>query len=367
MIEVSNVSRNFGTFRAVSDVSFSIPTGQIVGLLGPNGAGKTTTMRMITGFLKPTSGTIKIDGVSIEDAPVESKRKIGYMPEAAPLYSDMIVEDYLRYVAKIENQNPDEKVKMLCDTCGLREVMSKNIGELSRGYRQRVGLAHALMNDPEILILDEPTSGLDPNQIGDVRSLIKEIGKTRTVIISTHILGEVEMICNRVIIISGGKLVADSPTNELRERFGHAVTVRLTAGGCGAEELKAAIESVDGVESVSVSAVGDASASAGGSAGANESASGASFVGAGGLANTPTISAIVSIKEGKEIRPALCKKIAEKNWDLYEIMLQRNSLEDVFHELTSSSATAENSSAGGNGAPSEQNSPSGNTNQEAAK
>lgn len=373
MIEVSNVSRNFGTFRAVSDVSFSIPTGQIVGLLGPNGAGKTTTMRMITGFLKPTSGTIKIDGVSIEDAPVESKRKIGYMPEAAPLYSDMIVEDYLRYVAKIENQNPDEKVKMLCDTCGLREVMSKNIGELSRGYRQRVGLAHALMNDPEILILDEPTSGLDPNQIGDVRSLIKEIGKTRTVIISTHILGEVEMICNRVIIISGGKLVADSPTNELRERFGHAVTVRLTAGGCGAEELKAAIESVDGVESVSVSAVGDASANAGSSAGANESASGASFASAGDLANTPTISAIVSIKEGKEIRPVLCKKIAEKNWDLYEIMLQRNSLEDVFHELTSSSATAENSSAGGSGAPSEHNSPnesnspSENTNQEAAK
>ena len=213
MIEVSHVSRNFGTFRAVNDVSFSIPTGQIIGLLGPNGAGKTTTMRMITGFLKPSEGTIKINGIDIASSPVESKKKIGYMPESAPLYGEMIVEDYLKYVAEIQGQNPEEKVPALCDTCGLKEVMHKNISELSRGYRQRVGLAHALMNDPEILILDEPTSGLDPNQIEDVRALIKEIGKTRTVIISTHILGEVEILFKNEVIYVGDLISIETAEN----------------------------------------------------------------------------------------------------------------------------------------------------------
>ena len=177
MIEVEHVSRSFGSFRAVDDVSFSIKTGEIVGLLGPNGAGKTTTMRMITGFLPVSSGTIKIDGQNITEDEKTAKRKIGYMPESAPLYGDMIVEDYLRYVAAMQNADEKEKVPQLCRICGLTEVMHKNVSDLSRGYRQRVGLAHALMNDPEILILDEPTSGLDPNQIGEVRDLIKEIGK----------------------------------------------------------------------------------------------------------------------------------------------------------------------------------------------
>ena len=216
MIEVSHVSRNFGTFRAVNDVSFSIPTGQIVGLLGPNGAGKTTTMRMITGFLAPSEGQIFIDGQDITQAPVEAKRKIGYMPESAPLYGEMIVEDYLKYIAEMQGVDAAEKVPALCKECGLKEVMSKNISELSRGNRQRVSLAHALMHDPEILILDEPTSGLDPNQVEDVRAIIREIGKTRTVIISTHILSEVETIWSRAIIISGGKLVADSSIENLK-------------------------------------------------------------------------------------------------------------------------------------------------------
>jgi ABC-type Na+ transport system ATPase subunit NatA len=174
MIEVSNVSRNFGTFRAVNDVSFSIPTGQIVGLLGPNGAGKTTTMRMITGFLAPTEGKILIDGIDVAENPVETKKKIGYMPESAPLYGEMIVEDYLKYVAQIHGENPDERIPHLCEECGLKEIMDKNISELSRGNRQRVALAHALMANPEILILDEPTSGLDPNQVEDVRNIIRE-------------------------------------------------------------------------------------------------------------------------------------------------------------------------------------------------
>src|SRR5574344_2878415 len=284
MIEVSHVSRQFGTFRAVDDISFSIPTGQIVGLLGPNGAGKTTTMRMITGFLAPSSGTIIVDGEDIATHSVEAKRKIGYMPEAAPLYSDMIVDDYLRYVAAVQGVDADEKVPHLCDICGLKEVMHKNISELSRGYRQRVGLAHALMNDPEILILDEPTSGLDPNQIGEVRALIKEIGKTRTVIVSTHILSEVEMLCDRVIIISKGKIAADSPTEELRERFGHSTAIKVIAGNCSAEQLKGTCTSVQGVASCAVQKE-------------EEKIAGESQV----------MSAIVGIDGDREIRPALAK------------------------------------------------------------
>ena len=165
MIEIENVSRDFGSVRAVDNVSFSVQKGEIVGLLGPNGAGKTTTMRMITGFLDPSSGLIKIDGQDISTDPKSSKAKIGYMPESAPLYGEMIVDDYLRYVASVQGADAEVKVPQLAGVCGLTEVMHKNIGDLSRGYRQRVGLAHSLINDPEILILDEPTSGLDPNQI----------------------------------------------------------------------------------------------------------------------------------------------------------------------------------------------------------
>ena len=314
MIEVSHLSRNYGTFRAVNDVSFSIPTGQIVGLLGPNGAGKTTTMRMITGFLKPSGGTISIDGVNIEDASVASKRKIGYMPEAAPLYGDMIVEDYLRYIADMQGENADEKIPRLCEECGLKEVMDKNISELSRGYRQRVGLAHALMHDPEILILDEPTSGLDPNQIGEVRNLIREIGKTRTVIVSTHILGEVETLCSRVIIIANGKLVADSPTDELRERYGHKAALKLTAGGCAKDDIAVELKSIAGVENVS-------------------SVSGEAVNG-----DADAFSLLVSVSGTAEVRPALFKAIAAKGGWLYELSMQRNSLEDVFHELTTAEA-----------------------------
>ncbi len=305
MIEVSHVSRNFGDFRAVNDVSFSIPTGQIVGLLGPNGAGKTTTMRMITGFLEPTSGTVTIDGIDICENPVEAKKKIGYMPESAPLYGEMIVEDYLVYIAKIYGQNPEEKVPALCAECGLKEVMSKNISELSRGNRQRVALAHALMNDPEILILDEPTSGLDPNQVEDVRAIIREIGKTRTVIVSTHILSEVETICSRAIIISGGKLVADSSIEELKNSIGTSSTVYVTVGGSGASGAAELAKSISGVAGVSVNAI------------------------EGGLTEL-----VVSVNGDSEIRPALIRKLVEGGCDLYEAALNKNTLEDVFHTLT---------------------------------
>ena len=304
MIEVSHVSRNFGTFRAVNDVSFSIPTGQIVGLLGPNGAGKTTTMRMITGFLAPSEGQIFIDGEDITKAPVESKKKIGYMPESAPLYGEMIVEDYLKYIAQMHGENPAEKVPALCKECGLKEVMSKNISELSRGNRQRVSLAHALMADPEILILDEPTSGLDPNQVEDVRAIIREIGKTRTVIISTHILSEVETLCSRAIIISGGKVVADSSIENLKNSIGSSTTVFVEFTG-NAKSAESAAKSIAGVSNVSSNKVEN---------GHNE--------------------IVVSVNGETEIRPALVKALVESGCDVYAMAMQSNSLEDVFHALT---------------------------------
>jgi ABC-2 type transport system ATP-binding protein len=305
MIEIESVSRDFGSFRAVDEVSFSIQKGEIVGLLGPNGAGKTTTMRMITGFLDPSSGTIKIDGREIARDPKAAKRKIGYMPESAPLYGDMIVEDYLNYVAEMQGVDGATKVPRLATTCGLAEVMHKNVADLSRGYRQRVGLAHSLMNDPEILILDEPTSGLDPNQIIEVRNLIREIGKTRTVIISTHILSEVEMLCGRVIIISRGKIVADSPTADIRDRYGHSASLRLQVSGCSLDELKKAMRDVPGIAGVSA------------------------CEGEEGLT-----AALLAIEGNADARPAAFARVKEAGWVLYEMAIQRNSLEDVFRSLT---------------------------------
>lgn len=308
MIEVSHIYKSFGTFRAVNDVSFSIPTGQIVGLLGPNGAGKTTTMRMITGFLEPSAGTILIDGQNIQDNPVEVKKKIGYMPESAPLYGEMIVKDYLEYIAAMQGQDPFVKVPELCRECGLKEVMSKNISELSRGNRQRVALAHALMNDPEILILDEPTSGLDPNQVEDVREIIREIGKTKTVIISTHILSEVETLCSNIIIISDGQVVANSPTEELKAQFGHALTVKVTVDSNSVDAAKTALESNSDVDSIAVSEKKD------------------------GKNNLCVLS--ICIKGNKEIRPQIIESLVKAKCGVYEMSLHKNSLEDIFHLLT---------------------------------
>ncbi|MCR4736323.1 MAG: ATP-binding cassette domain-containing protein [Treponema sp.] len=305
MIEVSHVSRNFGAFRAVNDISFSIPTGQIVGLLGPNGAGKTTTMRMITGFLAPSDGNILIDGVDISQKPVETKNKIGYMPESAPLYGEMIVEDYLKYISEIHGEDPAVKVPLLCKECGLKEVMSKNISELSRGNRQRVALAHSLVHDPEILILDEPTSGLDPNQVEDVRSIIREIGKTRTVIVSTHILSEVETLCSRAIIISGGKVVADSSIEDLKNSVGTSSSVYLTLAGAESAEAKKIAEGLEKVASASVKELEEG-----------------------------RFELVVSVNGDSEIRPVLVKKLVEGGFDLFEMTIAHNSLEDVFHTLT---------------------------------
>lgn len=217
MIEVKNVTKKYGKFVAVDDISFTINDGEIVGLLGPNGAGKSTTMNMLTGFIEQTEGDIIVDGYNMLKKPKKAKREIGYMPEGVPLYSDLTVKEFITYMAEIKNVNKKErkeKIEKVIENTGLKDVQNKLTKNLSRGYKQRVSLAGALVGEPKILILDEPTVGLDPKQITEIRSLIKELGRTHTVILSSHILSEVSQICNKVIIINKGKIVAvDTPEN----------------------------------------------------------------------------------------------------------------------------------------------------------
>lgn len=217
MIEVKNVTKKYGKFVAVDDISFTIKDGEIVGLLGPNGAGKSTTMNMLTGYIEQTEGDIIIDGYNMLKKPKKAKKEIGYMPEGVPLYSDLTVKEFITYMAEIKNVDKKErkdKIQRIIENTGLKDVQNKLTKNLSRGYKQRVSLAGALVGEPKILILDEPTVGLDPKQITEIRSLIKELGKTHTVILSSHILSEVSQICNKVIIINQGKIVAvDTPEN----------------------------------------------------------------------------------------------------------------------------------------------------------
>ena len=217
MIEVKNITKKYGSFTAVDNISFKIEEGEIIGLLGPNGAGKSTTMNMITGYIEPTEGEIKVEGYDISKKPKKAKAQIGYMPEGVPLYSDLTVKEFVTYMAelkKVDRKTRKEKVEKIIEQTGLKDVEKKLTRNLSRGYKQRVSMAAALVGEPKILILDEPTVGLDPKQITEIRSLIKELGKTHTIILSSHILSEVSQICNKVIIINKGKIVAiDTPEN----------------------------------------------------------------------------------------------------------------------------------------------------------
>lgn len=217
MIEVKNITKKYGSFTAVDNISFKIEEGEIIGLLGPNGAGKSTTMNMITGYIEPTEGKIKVEGYDISKKPKKAKAQIGYMPEGVPLYSDLTVKEFVTYMAelkKVDRKTRKEKVEKIIEQTGLKDVEKKLTRNLSRGYKQRVSMAGALVGEPKILILDEPTVGLDPKQITEIRSLIKELGKTHTIILSSHILSEVSQICNKVIIINKGKIVAiDTPEN----------------------------------------------------------------------------------------------------------------------------------------------------------
>ncbi len=237
MIKVENLTKYYGALCAVNHVNFEIKKGEILGLLGPNGAGKTTIYRILTGYLSPTSGNIKVKDFNIIDHQLEIKKILGYLPENAPIYHDMLVFDYLNYIADIRGVKKDKKldhIKELADLCSLNEVMHSTVSELSKGYRQRVGIAHALMGDPEILVLDEPTSGLDPNQIAETREIIKRIGKEKTIVFSTHILSEAEATCDRLVIIHEGEIVADDTLDNLRtalkEKSFEKIFRKLTRG-----------------------------------------------------------------------------------------------------------------------------------------
>lgn len=217
-IEVKNLVKIFGQQKAVNNISFSVSTGEIVGFLGPNGAGKSTTMKMLTGYLQQTEGTAIVSGIDVKENPVAAKSKIGYLPEANPLYFEMYVKEYLSFIAGVHKiKNIKEEVAHTIELVGLQIEQNKKLGQLSKGYKQRVGLAAALIHKPEVLILDEPTSGLDPNQIIEIRNVIKEQGKNKTVLFSSHILQEVEAICNRIIIINKGQIVADDTLENLTQ------------------------------------------------------------------------------------------------------------------------------------------------------
>lgn len=223
MIEVAGLSKYYGVFAAVKDVSFTVPRAQVAAFLGPNGAGKSTTMKLLTGYLSPTRGRIRVAGFDVETQRREAAARIGYLPENGPLYEEMTPEGLLSYLGKargLKRGRLRERLQYVADECALAEVWRKQIGKLSRGFRQRVGMAHALLHDPEILILDEPTSGLDPNQLVGIRSLIRELGRKKTILLSTHILQEVAAVCSRVILINEGRIVFDGPMEQMEDARG---------------------------------------------------------------------------------------------------------------------------------------------------
>ena len=256
IVEARSLRKNFGPTLAVQGISFRVSRGEVVGFLGPNGAGKSTTMKMLTGFLRPTGGAALVAGVDVADDPLAAQRRIGYLPENAPLYDDMMVIDFLRFVAELRGVRGNalaQRLRTVCERCGLAEVLGKDIGQLSKGYRQRAGLAQALLHDPDVVILDEPTSGLDPNQIVEVRGLIRELGTEKTIILSTHILPEVQASCGRVIIIDDGKLVADDATDALMGANAGSVVRIVVAprnGMLDVERVRTALAAVPGVSAV---------------------------------------------------------------------------------------------------------------------
>ena len=310
MIEVTNLQKSYGDLEALKGLSFEVPRGQIVGFLGPNGAGKSTTMKILTCFMPPSSGAVSIDGIDAFEAPLEVKKRIGYLPESTPLYADMTVYDYLDYVAAMRDipaANRDARVREISGTCGASEFLGQEIGTLSKGQRQRVGLAQALIHDPPILILDEPTSGLDPNQLREIRSLIKDLGRDRTIILSTHNLTEVMLTCDRLIIIHQGAIVADGTPEELERREAQNPTIVLEVGGedLDANAVSAAVEALDAV---------NASAT-------RSNAQGRVTLGIEG-------------RDGDDIRPALHALAVEKNWTVYELRRDALDLEGIFRQLT---------------------------------
>ncbi len=310
-IEVQDLVRKYGSYVAVDSISFAVERGEIVGFLGPNAAGKTTTMRVLTGYLAPTAGRTAIDGIDVLEDPVRVRQRIGYLPESAPVYRDMRVGRYLDFIARVRGLARAERaaaVERVARECGLMPRMNQSIGSLSKGFRQRVGLAQALVHSPEILILDEPTSGLDPNQIVEIRNLIREIGRRKTVLLSTHILSEVQATCDRVIIIHQGRIVADGTTDEImaRQRGGHLVEVVYAPGDVKLprQVIREAVVSIDGVRRVTSVETADAGAAA------------------------------FQVIADRDVRGELFRVAADKGLLLLELHRETSSLEEVFQRVT---------------------------------
>ena len=308
MIHVEKLTKYYHDLCAVDHIDLDIQKGEITGLLGPNGAGKTTTLRMLTGFIRPTSGTIRVKDYLIDEHTLEIKKLLGYLPESAPLYHDMMVYDYLDYVADIRELYGRQKlsrIQHLADLCGLNEVMHMPIGRLSKGFKQRVGLAHAMMSDPEILIMDEPTSGLDPNQIVEIRDIIRRIGKEKTIILSTHILSEAEATCDRAVIINQGKIVADGSTETLKHSTGESYLINLSLQKASLEDVEKELGPIDGIEVIAAMDGGE-----------------------------EILEVKLTCKSSSDLRKDIYQKIKETDWILLDLHKETKSLESIFRELT---------------------------------
>jgi ABC-2 type transport system ATP-binding protein len=318
VIEVEHLSKVFNSRKAIDDVSFNVGKGDVLGFLGPNGAGKTTTMRILTCYMPSTEGTARIAGYDVFDESLEVRKRIGYLPENPPLYPEMTVESYLGFVAKIKGTPATQcksQIEKVVEECNIGDVRKRIIGRLSKGYKQRVGLAQALLNDPEVLILDEPTIGLDPKQIHEVRSLIKSLASTRTVILSTHILPEVSMTCNRVVIINEGKVVAMDTPEGLAAQMKGAERIALTVDG-PSEAIREKIQAIDEVMSIHAAE--------------------------GGPDAFPSFT--VECELGTDLRPLLASTVVSQGWGLLELRGVSMSLEDVFINLTTQEPTEADSS-----------------------
>ena len=305
MISIRNLVKDFGETRAVDGISLEIPEGQILGILGPNGAGKTTTLRILTGYMGPTSGSIVINGIEASQNSIEVKKHIGYLPESSPIYTDMLVYDYLDFIAEVRDISSPERLKRLMelsDLCGIREVMHKPVNALSKGYKQRVGLALALMDNPEILVLDEPTNGLDPNQIAEIRTIIKEIGQKKTIIFSTHILSEAEATCDRVVIMNKGQLAADGTTEMLKGNNSDNNVTRISLEYTNPVKIRKVFENLEGISEIGIEE------------------------------SKEQLKVVLTTSD--DLRAEIYGLIKKEDWILLEMAQERKSLEHIFKELT---------------------------------
>lgn len=312
-IKVENLTKYYGQQAAVNDITFEINTGEIVGFLGPNGAGKSTTMKMITTYLTPSAGKIYVNDLSTESESLEVRKKIGYLPEQNPLYLDMNVLDYLEFAAELESvpkSNIAKSIKKMVGVCGLGDVQHKDIGELSKGFKQRVGLAQAMIHEPDVLILDEPTSGLDPNQIIEIRKLIKQLGKEKTLVLSTHILQEVEATCDRVLIINKGQIVADGTPDSLQDKFRGQVQISLVLKKDSVDKdlVLKAISSIRNIEKARISKEDELS-----------------------------YHLLIAGRKGEDVREDIFRKMVSMNQVILGLHQEETSLEDIFRQLTTKS------------------------------